>query len=133
MMHLPISDLGQASFFHSAISAYQNRVCSVFQPKFPDRRFYSVSALPAQSLSLRWRTIQSSLTFSHLSPVSLPHPYLAITLPLPQIPERFLTHRSRAKGVTITGFVKKEEDMMNRSVSDGEMSALLEILPFKVR
>lgn len=33
---------------------------------------------------------------------------------LSKIPERFLTQRSRAKGVTISGFVKKEEDLMNR-------------------
>jgi hypothetical protein len=33
---------------------------------------------------------------------------------LSKIPDRFLTHRSRAKGVTITGFVKKEEDLVNR-------------------
>jgi len=33
---------------------------------------------------------------------------------LSKIPERFLSHRSKAKGVTITNFVKKEEDLMNR-------------------
>ena len=35
---------------------------------------------------------------------------------LSKIPERFLSHRSKAKGVTITNFVKKEEDLMNRFV-----------------
>ena len=35
---------------------------------------------------------------------------------LSKIPERFLSHKSKAKGVTITNFVKKEEDLMNRFV-----------------
>ena len=35
---------------------------------------------------------------------------------LSKIPERFLSHKSKAKGVTIANFVKKEEDLMNRFV-----------------
>ena len=57
-----------------------------------------------------------SLSFDYLS--NYPQVLLSLGFggseSLSKIPERFLSHRSKAKGVTITNFVKKEEDLMNR-------------------